>query len=95
MAMPVYLFFSVAFELVVFWGSGPKYPDVGMASLATLFAVLGWVAELRGRRRRVVLVVLGVWVLVCGCEIWRQKALYDALPPGYNLKWESYRRMFK
>ena len=94
-AMLVYVLFSVAFELVVLiWGDS-KYPDVGTASLATLFAVIGFVAEFRARKRRAVLTVLGAWVLFCAYEIWRQKTLYDALPPGYNLKWESYMRLFR
>jgi hypothetical protein len=93
--MIVYVTFSIAFELVVLIWSGAKFPDVGTALLATLFAIVGFVAELRAHKRMAVLTALGVWALFCGYEIWRQKAFYDALPPGYNLKWESYLRMFR
>jgi hypothetical protein len=41
------------------------------------------------------LLFLGAWALFWGFEIWRQQAWYAALPPGYNLKWESYKRIFR
>ena len=86
---------SGLFELVVLFFATPQFPDFPSAAIAAVFAVCAFTIEFRGRKRSSVLILLGLFALFCCLEVWRQKLWYDALPPGYNLKWESYKRLFR
>jgi len=93
--MIIFLVLSVFLELVVLLFADPKFPDVGSAAAAAVFAICAFTSEFRHRKRPSVLILLGVFTLFCGFEVWRQQTWYNALPPGYNLKWESYKRLFR
>ncbi len=93
--MVICIILAVGFELLVLLFAEPKFPDVASALIAAVFAACAFAGEFRRRRRPAVLLLLSAFTLFCGFQIWRQQVWYNALPPGYSLKWESYRRLFR